>query len=86
MHTLEILEEALQVAGRLGYTVRQEWLDGELGGACEFAGQKWIFLDIGSRVEDQLELVLEALRGDLAIRETTLSVHLKKLLDGRRAA
>ena len=43
MHTVELLEEACELAAQLGYRTRHEWLGGTGGGACQFAGQKWIF-------------------------------------------
>ena len=46
MHTVELLAEALNLAGRLGYEVRQEWLAGNGGGACELKGRKILFLDL----------------------------------------
>ena len=45
MLTVELLEEALELARRAGYRVRQEWLEGCAGGACVIKGQKWLFLD-----------------------------------------
>ena len=45
MLTLELLEEALELARRAGYRVRKDWLDGCSGGACVIKGQKWLFLD-----------------------------------------
>ena len=46
MHTVELREQALAVAEQLGYHIRQEWLGGSGGGQCEFAGRKWIFVDL----------------------------------------
>ena len=62
MHTVELLEEAIALAERVGFQVRQEWLGGSGGGDCEIKGQKWIFLDLAVGPLDQLELVLETLR------------------------
>ena len=62
MHTVEQLEHALARATKLGYRVKQDWLDG-CGGGCEIAGQKWIYLDLALSAEEQLEQVLEALSG-----------------------
>ena len=46
MHTVEMLEQALDLAARLGYTIRQEWLAGSGGGGCELKGRKLFFLDL----------------------------------------
>ena len=62
MHTVEMLEQALDLAVRLGYTVRQEWLAGSGGGGCELKGRKLFFLDLDLGPDEQLEQVLEALR------------------------
>ena len=61
MHTVEILAQALDLAVRLGYTIRQEWLAGG-GGGCELKGRKLLFLDLDLRPDEQLEQVLGVLR------------------------
>jgi hypothetical protein len=67
MHTVEMLERLKEVAERAGYTVRQEWLGGTGGGACEFAGRKWIFVDLALSVVEQLDQVAGALKNDPAV-------------------
>ncbi len=62
MNTVELLEEALRSAQRLGYQVRHEWLGGSGGGACEIQGRKWLFVDLALGPADQLEQVLDTLR------------------------
>jgi hypothetical protein len=64
MHSVELLEQAIAEAERLGYGVRHEWLGGNGGGACEFAGRKWIFIDLALSVMEQLDQVTEALRDE----------------------
>jgi hypothetical protein len=64
MHTIEKLERLKDLAEIAGYTVRQEWLGGVAGGACHFAGRKWIFIDLSLSVVEQLEQVAAALDGD----------------------
>ena len=86
MHTVELLEEAIAVAESLGYGTRQEWLGGNGGGACEFAGQKWIFVDLALNAIEQLEQVTEALRFDPGIHLTCVSPPMQQLLGMRRAA
>jgi hypothetical protein len=86
MHTVELLEEACEVAGSLGYLVRQEWLGGAGGGACEFAGRKWLFIDLALNAIEQLDQVIGALRNDPGIYQASLSAPLQQLLDVRRAA
>jgi hypothetical protein len=72
MHTVELLERAIATAQRVGYTVRHEWLGGTGGGACEFGGRKWIFIDLALSVIEQLDQVSEALRNDPAVSPTEL--------------
>jgi hypothetical protein len=67
MHTVERFERLKELAHDAGYTVRQEWLGGAGGGACEFAGRKWIFIDLSLSVVEQLEQIAGALRGDPSI-------------------
>ncbi len=86
MHTVELLEEACRVAEFLGYTTRQEWLGGNSGGACEFAGQKWIFIDLALNAIEQLEQVTEALRSDPGVHTASVSAPMQQLLGIRRAA
>jgi len=86
MHTIELLDQALSVADQLGYGVRQEWLGGSGGGACEIAGQKWIFVDLALNAVEQLEQVTEALQADPAIYSLELSQPMRELLSIRKSA
>jgi hypothetical protein len=86
MHTVELFEHALSVAEQLGYRVRQEWLGGAGGGACEFAGRKWIFVDLALSAVEQLEQVRDALKADPTVYTLELSPAMRRLLDIRRAA
>ncbi len=86
MHTIELLDQALSVADQLGYRVRQEWLGGSGGGACEFAGQKCIFVDLALNAVEQLEQVTEALQADPAIYAVDLSTPMRELLGVRKSA
>jgi hypothetical protein len=86
MHTVDLLENALSVAQQLGYHTRREWLGGAGGGACEFAGRRWVFVDLSLTTVEQLEQVAEALRSDPAIYLTELSPQLRNLLGIRKSA
>lgn len=85
MHTVELLEHALEAARKLGYRVRQEWLGGP-GGACELRGQKWLFLDLGLDPGEQLGVVAAALRGEPGAARLDLSPALRQYLNVRRSA
>ena len=76
MHTVELFDEALAVAERLGFKIREEWLEGYGGGGCEISGQKWIFIDLSLSSRDQLEQVVGALREEPAVDDQELSPQL----------
>ena len=86
MHTVDLREQALDLAQRLGYRIREEWLGGSGGGPCEFAGCRWIFVDLALNAAEQLEQVAEALRSDPAIHSMSLSPPLRRLLGGRKSS
>jgi hypothetical protein len=64
MHTVELLEAALQAARALDYRVRLEWLGGRGGGSCTVRGERHLFLDLAQGPAEQLEQVVDALRQD----------------------
>ena len=86
MHTVELLEQVLVVAERLGYGLRHEWLGGQGCNACEFGGRKWLFVDLAVSTAEQLDQVAEALKNDPGVHLLQLNAPLQKLLDTRRAA
>lgn len=86
MHTVELLEQACEVAQQLGYQTREEWLGGTGGGACEFGGKKWIFLDLALDKIEQLEQVCSVLRSDPGSYLLNLPQPIQQLLECRRAA
>ena len=66
MHTVQTMEHLKELAQQAGYVVRHEWLGGVAGGACEFAGRKWIFVDLSLSVVEQLDQLADALSSDPA--------------------
>ncbi len=86
MHTVELLDHALDLAARLGYQVRQEWLGGVGGGGCEVLGRKIIFLDLALGPMDQLDQVLETLRREVDAAVLPMPDQLRKLLVMRKSA
>lgn len=85
MHTVDLLERAIRALERLGYRVRQDWLDGSDGGGCEIKGQKWLFLDLAASPVEQLHVVAEVLSRELAAGRAALDPELRGLLKGRAA-
>ncbi len=86
MHTVELLELAIDLARRLGYQVRQEWLGGNGGGGCELKGQKVLFVDLALAPEDQLDLVLDTIRPEPDAVTLTMAHQLREVLEIRRSA
>ena len=86
MHTVELLEHAIESAEQLGYKIRQEWLGGVGGGACEFGGQKWLFIDLSLNAIEQLDQVSQALLGDAALHTLELPDALSRHLRIKKAA
>ncbi|MCA9247328.1 MAG: hypothetical protein KDA42_09445 [Planctomycetales bacterium] len=86
MHTVELLEQALSAARALGYQVRQDFLGGAGGGACEIKGQKWLFLDLAQDPRDHLDQVLDALRHEPAAETLALPATLQPLIRYRKSA
>lgn len=86
MHTVEMLREAVEVAKRLGYEVRQDWLGGDGGGHCLVRGRKWLLLDVAQTAEEQLDVVADALRGESGAARAVRSRELADRLDVRSVA
>jgi hypothetical protein len=86
MHTVDMVKEAIALARRAGYRIRQEYLGGALGGGCEFSGQKWIFLDVSLGPVDQLDQILEALRHDPDVVGLPMPDELRQRIGVRKIA
>jgi hypothetical protein len=86
MHTVELLQEAVEVARRLGYEVRQDWLGGDGGGHCIVRGRKWLLLDVSQTADEQLDIVAEALRGEAGAARVAQSRELAQRIELRSVA
>jgi hypothetical protein len=86
MHTVELLQEAVDAARRLGYEVRQDWLGGDGGGHCLLRGRKWLLLDIAQSADEQLDVVADALRCEVGTTKLVKSRELADRLDVRSVA
>ena len=80
MSTLELLNEALEVAKRLDYEVRVDWFEGKTTGHCMLRGKHWLMVDLSQGSADQLQVVLETLATEKRIVEVELSKELAKSL------
>jgi hypothetical protein len=86
MHTVELLEQALDLAARLGYSVRQEWLAGCGSGGCELKGHKLFFLDLDLSPDEQLEQALETLRREPEATGLPMPHELREMLKVQKIA
>jgi hypothetical protein len=86
MHTVVLLAHALNLAERLGYIVRQEWIEGNRGGGCELRGRKFLFIDLAAPHGDQLEMVLSVLRREPGVAEHSMPIELCHALCMRKIA
>jgi hypothetical protein len=80
--TLGLLEEALQLAHEIGYTVREEPLGDLPGGPCVVGGRRTILLNLQSPAADRLPVLLTVLARDPAVASQPVS----RLLAGRLQA
>jgi hypothetical protein len=86
MDSVELLEEAMQAARRVGYEIREEWLGGSSGGACVVGGRKMLFLDLSLGPRQRLDQVLGGLRAEPKSAEIAMTTTLRRILDARKAA
>ena len=62
MEIQQMLALSKQTAKDLGFDIRQDLLDGNRGGMCEFGGKRWIILDVGQNSLEQLHAIGNALK------------------------
>ena len=62
MEIRQLLNLAKQTAKDLGFHIRQDLLNGQQGGMCEFGGKRWIILDVSQNSTEQLHAIGNALR------------------------
>jgi hypothetical protein len=86
MHTVQLLDEALDAARRLGYEIRQDWLGGNGGGHCLVRGRRMLLLDVAQPPDEQLDIVADALRGEKQVATLKVSRGLADRIAGRAAA
>ncbi|MCC6123460.1 MAG: hypothetical protein IT426_00710 [Pirellulales bacterium] len=86
MHTVEILGNCLDLARRLGYEIRQEWLAGNGGGGCILRGRKILFLDLALGPAEQLDYVLETLLQDPEATQLPMPQAMHDLFGVRKSA
>ena len=86
MHAVEMLRSLVELAGRLGYQVRQEWLDGAGGGVCELKGTRIVFIDLSQAPADRARQLGAALADHPALDEMFLLPELRQFLTRAKTA
>ncbi len=81
MHSVDLLNEALALAEKSGFEIRNEHLHEATGGACRI-GEKWLlFVDHSLPAPEQLTQVVRALRISRIVQpEANTSSTLRQLL------
>ena len=81
MRTLELLDYMIELAHRIGYEIREEWLDGMGGGACELKGHKVLFVDQSLPPSERVEQVAHALQGCTELTQIYVLPEARELLE-----
>ena len=55
------LDGLIHQARQSGYEIRYEYLSGNGGGICEYAGKRWLFIDLALSAEESWEILRESL-------------------------
>jgi hypothetical protein len=77
-------DELLDLARRLGVTVRHARLGGSGGGLAKIRGTRQLFIDLDAAPEDQLEQTVRALAGLEEIDTVFLRPDVRELIDEAR--
>ena len=79
MEINQMLKLAKETATDLGFHIRQELLDGQRSGVCEFGGKRWIILDVGQNSFEQLHVIGNALSLLEKLDQTEIPVVLREV-------
>ncbi len=74
-------DELLDVAKKLGITVRHVKLGGNGGGLAQFKSQRQLFIDLDAGAMDQLEQTAKALAKVAGINEMYVRPDVRKLIE-----
>mgnify|MGYP000257832360 CR=1 FL=1 len=84
MHTAQLLDEALNLARQLGFSVRHDYFGGNGGGACQLCGRKVLFVDLALWPDEQLQHVLDVLSQEQELQSFTVSDQLRQMLQSHQ--
>lgn len=86
MHSLDLLQIALETAKRQGFSIRREWLGGVAGGKCRIGHKKILFVDISLSVLEQLQQVTSSLATEHNLPLAELDPALVRVIRATREA
>ena len=86
MHSLDLLQIALDTAKRNGFVIRREWLGGVAGGKCRVGNKKILFVDISLSVLEQLQQVTNSLATESNLQVSDLDPALARVIRATREA
>lgn len=86
MHSLDLLQIALDTAKRHGFSIRREWLGGVAGGKCRIGNKKILFVDISLSVLEQLQQVTSSLATETNLSLSDLDPALARVIRATREA
>jgi hypothetical protein len=81
MRTIELLDYLVDLARRMGYEIREEWLDGTGGGACELKGKRILFVDQSLPPSERIEQISHSLRGHVDLEKIYVLPEARLLLE-----
>lgn len=85
MSTIQEFDQLVAIAETLGYRIRYDYFGGTGGGVCEFAGTKWLFLDLALSCSEQLEQLQITLSNEPLLSTINLDDSIKDKLSKRVA-
>lgn len=86
MHSVDLLDEALELARSAGFEVRDQWLGESAGGACRLGGKWILFVNLSLTAEEQLQGLISTLRRSvLPLNTVHCSPQLRRILRAESA-
>ena len=73
MQPAELLKPVIEVAQKLKYQIRYEWLGGEGTRTLRYRDETWLFVDQSDNEAEQCTLITSALATDSRIEQLELS-------------
>lgn len=62
MAILDLMDEALELAGQQGFEIRKQWLGETAGGPCRIGSNRVLFINLSQPITEQLAAAVVALK------------------------